>query len=53
MKRLILPLLAALSLTTCVAAPTVYQPAMGPRTVGYVTMRSPTTPRQTRQKRRE
>ena len=31
MKRLILPALAALSLTACATAPTLYQPAAGPR----------------------
>ena len=35
MKRLILPLLASLSLAACATAPTVYQPAAGPRAVGY------------------
>lgn len=35
MKRLILPALAALSLTACASAPTLYQPAAGPQAVGY------------------
>lgn len=35
MKRLIPPLLACLSLAACATAPTVYQPAAGPRAVGY------------------
>lgn len=35
MKRLILPLLASLSLAACATAPTVYQPATGPKSVGY------------------
>ena len=35
MKRLILPLLASLSLAACATAPTVYQPAAGPKAVGY------------------
>ena len=39
MKRPILPLFAALSLTACATAPTIYQPAMGPRAVGYVEQR--------------
>ena len=35
MKRLILPALAALALSACATAPTVYQPAPGPKGVGY------------------
>jgi len=35
MKRLILPVLAALSLTACATAPTLYQPALGPQAVGF------------------
>jgi hypothetical protein len=35
MKRLVLPALAALTLSACATAPTAYQPAMGPQAVGY------------------
>ena len=35
MKRLLLPLLASLALTACASTPTLYQPATGPRTMGY------------------
>lgn len=35
MRRLILPALAALALSACATQPTVYQPAIGPRAVGY------------------
>lgn len=35
MKRLILPVLAALSLTACATAPTLYQPAASARAVGF------------------
>ena len=39
MKRLILSALAALSLAACATAPTVYQPATGPKAVGYTEYR--------------
>lgn len=35
MKRLILPAIAALGLSACATQPTVYQPATGPKAVGY------------------
>jgi outer membrane protein TolC len=35
MARLIVPVLAALSLAACATTPTVYQPALGPAAVGY------------------
>ena len=35
MKRLLVPILAALALGACASTPTVYQPAAGPRAVGY------------------
>ena len=35
MTRLILIAAAALSLSACAAAPTLYQPAQGPQSVGY------------------
>jgi hypothetical protein len=35
MKRLVLPALAALSVAACASTPTVYQPASGPRAVGF------------------
>ena len=35
MTRLILIAAAALSLSACAAAPTLYQPAQGPHSVGY------------------
>ncbi|WP_411288131.1 CC0125/CC1285 family lipoprotein [Phenylobacterium sp.] len=35
MKRLILPVLAALSLAACATAPTLYQPAASARAVGF------------------
>src|SRR3954447_20890455 len=35
MKRLILAASAALVLSACVTAPTVYQPSAGPQAVGY------------------
>ena len=35
MKRLLLPLLASLALAGCATAPTLYQPAAGPKAVGY------------------
>jgi hypothetical protein len=35
MKRVLLISLAALSLTACATAPTVYGPALGPRAVGF------------------
>jgi outer membrane protein TolC len=35
MKRLILPALAALSVAACATAPTLYQPAAGPKAIGY------------------
>jgi hypothetical protein len=35
MKRLILPLLASLAIAGCATAPTLYQPAAGPKAVGY------------------
>ena len=35
MKRLLGPLLAAAALAACAATPTVYQPAAGPRAVGF------------------
>jgi opacity protein-like surface antigen len=39
MKRLIVTTLAALSLAACASAPTLYQPAAGPQTVGYTDYR--------------
>lgn len=39
MKRLILPALAALALGACATEPTRYQPAAGPRAVGYSDLR--------------
>jgi hypothetical protein len=39
MIRLIAPLAAALALSACASAPTVYQPAAGPRAVGFSDMR--------------
>lgn len=39
MKRLILPLLAALSVAACATAPTVFQPAASPKAVGYTEYR--------------
>jgi hypothetical protein len=35
MKRLVLPALAALTLTACATTPTSFQPALGPQAVGY------------------
>lgn len=35
MRRLLLPALAVLSLAACATAPTRYQPASGPRAVGF------------------
>ena len=35
MKRAVLPVLAALALSACATAPTVYGPAGGPKAVGY------------------
>ncbi|MCR5880739.1 hypothetical protein [Phenylobacterium sp. J367] len=35
MKRLVLPVLAALALSACATTPTVYGPAAGPQAVGY------------------
>lgn len=35
MKRLVVSALAALALSACASAPTVYQPAAGPTAVGY------------------
>ena len=39
MRRLLLVAAAALSLTACATAPTVFQPAAGPRAVGYTEQR--------------
>ena len=39
MRRLILPALAALTLAGCATTPTLYQPAAGPRSVGYAEQR--------------
>lgn len=39
MKRPFAAALAALSLTACASAPTVFQPAMGPQAVGFSEMR--------------
>lgn len=39
MKRLLVPALAVLALSACATTPTVYQPAMGPRAVGYTEYR--------------
>ena len=39
MKQLLLPALAALSLGACATAPTHFQPASGPRAVGFSEMR--------------
>jgi hypothetical protein len=39
MKRLILPALAALALSACATEPTRFQPAGGPRAVGFSEMR--------------
>src|SRR5258706_14512817 len=39
MKRLILPALAALALSACATEPTHFQPAGGPRAVGFSEMR--------------
>jgi hypothetical protein len=39
MKRLILPALAALTLSACATAPTYFQPASGPQAVGFSEMR--------------
>jgi hypothetical protein len=35
MRHLLLPALAALSLSACATQPTVYQPAAGPQAIGY------------------
>jgi len=39
MRRLILAALAALSMSACASAPTVFQPAVGPKAVGFSEMR--------------
>ncbi len=39
MRRLIAPVFAALSLAACAATPTLYQPAAGPRGVGFSELR--------------
>jgi len=39
MKRLILPVLAALALSACATEPTTFQPAAGPSRVGFSEMR--------------
>ena len=39
MKRLILPALAALTLSACATEPTTFQPAVGPSRVGFSEMR--------------
>ncbi|MEO8114538.1 MAG: hypothetical protein ABI655_09160 [Phenylobacterium sp.] len=39
MKRLLLPVIAALALGACATAPTLYQPAVGPRAVGFTEYR--------------
>lgn len=35
MNKAVLPILAALALSACATAPTVYQPAAGPKSVGF------------------